>query len=113
MDNIVALKDMDDILGVKITMDISKERAVTVEYKGKKYKFKECQYGLYYYDTEVDKPISGVTNKYNAPINPYYFWSAVEYNRSYSVINEIQGANNARKVQHIIGNLEFQLQVYY
>ena len=39
----VALNDMADIPEVQITMDISKKRAITVEYQGRFYKFKECQ----------------------------------------------------------------------
>ena len=40
MSNIVMLKDVSDVPGVRITMDISKERAITVEYQGKVYKLK-------------------------------------------------------------------------
>ena len=57
---------------------------------------------LYYYDTAVDKFISGATDKSNSPINPYLFISTVEYNKYYFSRNEIEGANNERKVQHII-----------
>ena len=99
MANIVALKDMGDVLGVRITMDSSKERVITVEYQGKLYKFKECQDGLYYYDTAADNSISGATNEYNAPITTYLFLITVEDNKYYYISNEIEGANNVRKVQ--------------
>ena len=46
MANTVALKDMSDVPGVRITMDSSKDSANTVDYQGKNYKFKECQNGL-------------------------------------------------------------------
>ena len=54
MANIVALKDMANVTGSRITMDGSKEREITVEYQGKFYNSKEFQDGLYYYDTAVD-----------------------------------------------------------
>ena len=101
--NIVVLKDMANVTGVRIKMDISKDREITVEYQVKIYKFKECQDGLYYYDTEVDNYISGSTNKYNAPITNYLFLCTVEDNKSYFSSNETEGANNERKVQKIIG----------
>ena len=103
MANIVALKDMADVPGVLITIYSSKERANAVEHQGKFYKFKECQYGLYYYENAVDNSISGATNKSNSPITPYLFLSTVEENKSYFSSNEIEGANNTRKVQQIIG----------
>ena len=61
------------LLDVQITMDISKERAITVEYQEKVYKSKECQEVLYYYDTADDNSISDATNKYNYLITPYSF----------------------------------------
>ena len=73
MANIIALKDMADVPGSQMTMDSSKDRTITVEYQGKIYKFKECQDGLYYYNTAVGNPISGATNEYNTPTKPYFF----------------------------------------
>ena len=83
MANIVALKDMDDVPGFQIKMDSSNECSITVEYQGNFYKFKECQDGLYYYNTAVENSISGATDKYDAPITRYLFLSTVEENRSY------------------------------
>ena len=99
----VVLKDMADVPGVQITMYSSKDRAIKVEYQGKNYKFKECQDGLYYYDTAFDNSISGATNKSNAPMTPYLFLITVEDNKSYFSSNESEAANSARKVQQIIG----------
>ena len=70
MNNIVALKHMAHVPGFPITMDISKERAITVDYQYNVYKFKKCQDGLYYYETVVDNHISGATNKSNSPFAP-------------------------------------------
>ena len=102
MSKIVALKDTADLPGVRITMDISKERVITVDHQGKNYWSKECQDGLYYYDNTVYNPISGTTNKSNYTITPYSFIITIEDNKSYFSSNEIEGANNARKLQHII-----------
>ena len=46
MAKMVALKDMTNVPGVRITMDSSKQHAIAVDYEGKNHKFKECQYGL-------------------------------------------------------------------
>eukprot|EP00957_Ditylum_brightwellii_P180750 13770038-Ditylum_brightwellii.AAC.1 len=40
-----------NVPGVQITMNMEQERAITVWYKGKKFNFKECSEGLYYYNT--------------------------------------------------------------
>ena len=77
MANIVELKDMADVLGVLITMDSSKQLAITVQYQGKVYKFKDYQDGLYHNDTVADDSISDATNKYNATITTYFFLSTV------------------------------------
>ena len=62
MDKIVVLKDMADLPGVRIAMDSSKERAITVDCQDKVYKFKECQEVLYYYDTDDYNYISDATD---------------------------------------------------
>ena len=80
MPNIVALKDMADVPGVRITMNSSKECTITLDYQGTCYKFKEFQDRLYYYDTAFGNPISGATNKSNSPITPYLFLSIIEDN---------------------------------
>ena len=89
MANIVALKDMFDVPGFKITMNKSKELVITVECQDKVYKFKECQDGLYYYDTAADNYISDETDNIYAPITPYSFLSTVDDNKSYFIRNEI------------------------
>ena len=84
-------------------MDSSKELAITVEYKYKVYKFKECQDGLYYHDTAAENHISDATDKSNFSITTYLFLSTVDDNTSYFSSNETEGANIARKSQQIIG----------
>ena len=78
MANIAALKDTTSVLETRITMDISKERTIKMEYKDKIYKFKECQDRLYYYDTAAKNSISGAADKSNFPITPHSFLSNVE-----------------------------------
>ena len=90
-------------LDSELQMDNSKELFITVDYQDKVYKFKECQDGLYYYDTVAYNYISYATDKYNAPTTGYSFLSTVYDNKSYFISNEIEGANNARKPQQIIG----------
>ena len=52
--NIVSLRDVGNIPNVVITMDSSKERAITVKmWPCKEFKFLECPDGLYHYDTSI------------------------------------------------------------
>ena len=53
MATILSFKEVADIPGVRITTDTKQERAMTV-YLGnvRTLKFKECESGLYFYDTE-------------------------------------------------------------
>ncbi len=51
MANILSMKDVVSIPGVKVTYDSTKERALIVHFNNCIYKFKECAEGLYYYDT--------------------------------------------------------------
>ena len=49
---IISFKEVTYIPGVRITTDTNQERAMTVTLQnGKFFKFKECKYGIYYYDT--------------------------------------------------------------
>ena len=90
-------------LDSELHMDNSKELLITVDYQDKVYKFKECQDGLYYYDTVAYNYISYATDKSNAPTTDYSFLSTVYDNKSYFIRNEIEGSNHAIKVQQIIG----------
>ena len=50
--NIIFLRDIANIPGVKIAMDTTKERAITVTMgNGTEYKFNKCPNVLYHYDT--------------------------------------------------------------
>jgi len=52
MANILSLKDVVSIPGVRISMDSTVERAITVEHEVRTLKFKECCDRLYSYDIE-------------------------------------------------------------
>jgi hypothetical protein len=95
MANILAIKDVASIPGVRLTMDSSKERAIIVEYGDELLKFDECQDGLYFYDTNKNKPKPAVTN--------YSMLQTVADNKDFFSANEIQGADRARKIQQQIG----------
>ena len=84
-------------------MYLEYKRKITVEYQGKFYKFKDCQDSLYYYDTAYDTSISDTKYKYNYPITPYLFLRTAKDSKPYFNSNEIEGDNNAIRVQHING----------
>ena len=50
MANILSLKDLASVDGVRITMDTKKERSVLIEFLNTLFKCHECDDGLYYLD---------------------------------------------------------------
>ena len=53
MDAILSFKKLADITGVRIATDTKQERVMKVYLgNGRTLKFKECDSGLYFYDTE-------------------------------------------------------------
>ena len=53
MATILSFKEVADIPGARITKDTKQEIAMTVSLgNGRILKFKECESGLYFYDTE-------------------------------------------------------------
>ena len=80
--NIISLRDIANIPGVKITMDTTKERAITVTMKnGFEYKFNECPDGLYYFDTTVGEQGNYIKTK--SILKPYSFAMTVHENKSF------------------------------
>ena len=71
---------MNNILGVRVTMDTSIEKAMTMILKdGTFFKFKECGSGLYYYVMEsIDVQDSAKTN---ATITPSSMLSTATKNK--------------------------------
>jgi len=73
--NIITMKDMASIPSVRITMDISIELEIIVEIKGAIFKCKECNDGLYYYNTD--------TIKTNNSFDAYSFLETVQSNKEF------------------------------
>ena len=92
--NIIALRDVVAMPGVSVTMDSSRERAITVTTNnGNTFKFIECPDGLYHYDTKV----SGSSNKAK-----YSFVQTVATNKKFFTRGEIEGAEMAQRLQQQI-----------
>ena len=100
MANILSLKDVASLPGVRIRMDTIQERAIFVELGDEVWKFAECRDGLYYFDTA---PNNTKKDKSKDAITHYSNLATVNANKKYFTSNEIQGANNAREMQQIIG----------
>ena len=62
MATILSMNDFSNVPGVRIYMDSDVEKAINVSYKGRLVKFKECEDGLYYFDTK-NKGIAHQNNK--------------------------------------------------
>jgi len=93
--NIIAMKDMAAIPSVQITMDSSIEEAIIVEVKGVIFKFKDCNDGLYDYNTD--------TIKTNKSLAAYSFLETVQSNKKFFTQQEIEAADEARLLQQRIG----------
>ena len=93
MSNILLIKYSASISGVHIRMDSSKGRAIIVEHNNHIIKFQVCCDGLYYYHT---------ANKFISHVNSYSFLTTVKDNKEYFRTSEIQGSDEASKVQQEI-----------
>ena len=98
MANIISFKSLADVPGVRITIDTLEERAICVHYQGTTYKFKECSEGLYCYDTDDD----GV-NEAMPLTQQLAFPQTVQENKRFFTQDEIKGAEEARRIQQLIG----------
>ena len=112
MANILAMKDVASIPGVRITYDSAKERLILVHFNKCIYRFTECKEDLYFYDTKSDKvectKVPGAINKEHKDklvetVTPYSFLSTVESNKLYYTRQEIKGAEDTRKQQEQLG----------
>ena len=88
--NNISIKDVSSISEVYIIMDSRKERMIIVEYHNHIIKFHEFRDGLYNYDT---------VNNFSSRNNSYYYLIIVKNNKKYFSTSEIQGADEARKLQ--------------
>mmetsp|Transcript_14843 Transcript_14843/g.21238 ORF Transcript_14843/g.21238 Transcript_14843/m.21238 type:complete len:412 (+) Transcript_14843:616-1851(+) len=114
--NILSYEALADIDGIRIVSDSGKERAFKVFYNGFCYKFKPCSDRLYYYDlanpdsTPVKAPVQGAVESdslaqgvagLHAAV--YSCVQTVAENKTYFTKNEIERAEEARRLQHVIG----------
>ena len=100
MANILSLRDVASLPGVRITMDSTVARALNVHLpSGVTYVFSEASNGLYILD------ISTLSNATNAAVTNYSpsFLSTVSDNQSQFTRLQIEGANNARLLHEQIG----------
>ena len=73
-------KYVNNIQGVRVTMDISIKKAMNVILKdGKVFKFKECGSGLYFYDIMITDKKKSV--KTNSTFTSYCLLSTVTKNK--------------------------------
>ena len=95
---------MADIPGVRITMDTNAERAMTVTLQNRMFfKFKECDSGLYFYDTEkkIDKS-EEINNNNNSNIINYYCLQIIKEDENLLTKEEIARASKERRYQSIL-----------
>ena len=98
MANILSLRDVSNIDGVRVTMDSFEERAICVHLpSGLTYVFFEGENGLYFFDTT--NPGNHIKNTVTA----YSFTSTVSSNKSFFPRQQIQGADSARTLQRVLG----------
>ena len=103
--NIVSLRDVANIPNVTITMDTSKERAITVKMGPyKEFKFLECPDGLYHYDTSITREnLSKTKSAFTPYSNSYSLATTVADNKKYFTKREISGAEGAQRLQQELG----------
>ena len=97
MANILSLKDVVALNGVRVTMDSRKERALFVHFGNMELKFEEHAEGLYYYDT------ASSNNVYKSNVSDYSCLQSVHNNKLYYTTQEIKAAEHARKLQEELG----------
>ena len=102
MATIVSLATINDLDGYYTLMDSRKEKAILVYTPyGQVLKFKQCDEGLYYLDT--NRADLHIFNHSSNELAPYSLLQTVSSNKEFLSKNEIEGAENARREQEIIG----------
>ena len=99
---ILSFKDVNNTLGVRVTMDTSIEKAMNVIMRDVTlFKFKECGSGLYYYVmVSTDEQNNAKTN---TTITPYSLLSTVTENKEFYTRADIEGTDRVRRYQEILG----------
>ena len=107
--NVLSFKQVAALDGVKITLDTSVEKAITVHINGDALKFKECQDGLYFLDMVnlKNKNKNGVNNYSkrvsSSKISNFCLLNTVKNNKSFYSKKQIKMADVARKLQQNMG----------
>ena len=84
MATILSFTEVADIPGVRITTDTKQERAMTVSLgNGRTLKFKECESGLYFYDTEKETNKVEEINNINGDVIDYSYLQTVQENKKF------------------------------
>ena len=101
MANILSLRNVCNLPGVRVTMDTLHSKAIDVHLpSGVTYSFLEGTNGLYFYDTtKPNNHIKPTVSAYSA----YSFLSTVDDNKSLFTSRQIKGAEAARQLQERIG----------
>ena len=99
MANILSLKSVGDIDGVRIVLDTSVGTSFYVSTtNGTVYEFKQFHNGLYYFDTST----ATRSNKSKTSVTNYSMLQTVDDNKQYFTSNEIKGADLSRKYQEYL-----------
>ena len=93
MAKILSFKEVADIPGVRITTDTEKERAMKLYLgNGRTLKFKECESGLYFHDTEKETNNVEEINNINGDVIDYYYLQTVQENKKFLTKAEVARA---------------------
>ena len=89
---------------MRITTDTNQERAMTVTLQnGKFFKFKECESGIYFYNTEKkDDETEESNNNNNNAIIDYYYLKNFKEHKKYLTKEKISRVSKARIYQYIL-----------
>ena len=115
--NVLTFKHVSEIPGVTIIIDISKDSGILVHMRdGTVYCFAPCVSGLYHHnaiggtmhpENTVTKPLeertTNLSNNMTLTVYPTSFLNTVAENSKFYSRHEIEGAKNARKLQHLLG----------
>ena len=114
--NILSMKDVQNIPGIRITMDTLEESAMLIQlFDGNVLEFQECNYGICYYNMAQWADIKNKKTKYNSSVTNYYpnpssqYLVTVKYNKDFFTKRYIERANSYRKLQEYIGCIDILL----
>ena len=102
MATILSFKEVADIPGVRIITDTKQERAMTASLGNRMtLRFKECESGLYFYDTEKkENNVEEINNINENEIIDYYSLQTVQENKNFLTKEEVARASKARRYQY-------------